>query len=238
VREIAVSPRRDHAVLLRQGVKGLDVVSLYNLERVATGRSEKGIPRCVSFANDGEAIIVGKFNGNVAVFRQQDRGRYKQDERLLTQHRGRVEDLKALTTCPVVVSAGDDRLVRFTDSSDISLIGEVQAPFGRATSLHLSPDGALMAVGFSQTRSSRAQVSLWDLRGLLAYSTLVNPFAAAAPTAMRDIQGLLEDEGTPRGVHPVLEYAQCVLHHHFQYAIELDAAPTIMAGEFDIEIGE
>jgi WD40 repeat protein len=214
----------------------LDVVSLADLVRFASGRSMKGTPRCAAFSSDGEAIVVGKFNGNVAVFRKKEEGRFAQDDLLLTQHRGRVEDIQAFSTYPGVISAGEDGVIRFVNLRDSSIIGEAQAPFGQATSLHISPDGALMAVGFSQAGSTRSEVSLWDLHGLLTYLALVNPFASATSLALRDIRVSMEDTGLSPGTRLALEYAECVLLHRFQYDIEIGAPPTIMAGEFDIEI--
>jgi HEAT repeat protein len=236
VRAISVSPSGQQAVLLRQGVRGFDLVTLKNLAPIAHGRSKKGIPRCATFSNDGQAVVVGKFNGNVAVYRQEKEYRFVQERELLTQHRGRVQDVKTLCTHPVVITSGDDGSIRFVNLENRFLVGEVQASFGRATSLHISPDGTFMAVGYSQSGSTKSEVSLWDLRGVLARLALVRPFASATSFVLRDIQASLKNQDLSPHARLALEYAECILQHRFQYDIELGAAPTIMAGEFDIEI--
>ena len=61
--------------------------------------------------------------------------------------------------------------------------------------------------------------------------------AAVAPASALPALNLVagfEDLGD--NVRKALRFAECILQYRFQYDIELDAAPTIMAGEFDIEI--
>ena len=131
----------------------------------------------------------------------------------------------------VIVSAGSDGSIQFTSLEEQAPIGSVQAPLGQLTSLHVSPDESFMAVG-----SSEAQLSLWDLRTLGVQGLFLRPFAEATVSTL-PILGILSEsqELSPRA-GLALKYTESALRHRFRFDIELGEAPTIMMGEFDIEI--
>ena len=99
------------------------------------------------------------------------------------------------------------------------------------TSLRVSPDESFMAVGNSQ-----ASLSLWDLRVLDAQMLLESPFARARPALLATLNVLADNENLDPRARLALKFAGCVLQHRFRFDIELGEAPTIMMGEFDIEI--
>ena len=134
---------------------------------------------------------------------------------------------------PIVVTAGSEGVIRFISLKDREVIGEVRDPLGQVTSLHVSPDGSFMAVG-----NSKASLSLWDLRVLDAQALLERPFARAKPGLLAALNVLMSNENLDERARLALKFTDCVLRHRFRFDIELGEAPTIMMGEFDIEIEE
>ena len=149
----------------------------------------------------------------------------------LTSHEGRVAGVEVLPDRSVIVSAGSEGRIQFMSLQDRNPIGEVRAPPGQVTSLHISPDRSFMAVG-----NSEASLSLWDLRMLDVRNLLMQPFARAAAPILGTLNVMADNESLPSHARLVLEFASYVLRHRFRFDIELDEAPTIMSGEFDIEI--
>jgi hypothetical protein len=84
--------------------------------------------------------------------------------------------------------------------------------------------------------NSEAQLSFWDIRGLDVLDLLLNPFGRAPTTALTTLGVLKEDRSLPARARRTLAFAERVLRHRIRFDIELGVAPTIMAGEFDIEI--
>lgn len=97
--------------------------------------------------------------------------------------------------------------------------------------MHVSPDESFMAVG-----SSEAQLSLWDLRTLGVQGLLLRPFAEATVSILPILGILSESQELSSRARLALKYTECALRHRFRFDIELGEAPTIMMGEFDIEI--
>jgi hypothetical protein len=88
-----------------------------------------------------------------------------------------------------------------------------------------------MAVG-----NSKASLSLWDLRVLDAQALLERPFARVAPALLATLGVLMDNENLDPRARLALKFTDCVLRRRFRFDIELGEAPTIMMGEFDIEI--
>jgi hypothetical protein len=216
-------PDRQQAVLLYRGVT---LVSLPQLEVLATGGSGS-MSRCVAFAPGGEALIVGKNNGAVVVCRHKGR-RLSQERRTFANHSGQVQGVEVLPHSSDVVTAGSEGLVRFILWENRAVLGSVRVPGERLTALKISPDGAFMAVG-----SSDASMSLWDLR--LA-GLFTRPLAKASPVHLSLASAFAADASLEPSVQRALKFIESLLRHRFRYEIEIGEAPTIKAGEFDIEI--
>lgn len=227
-REACVSPDGQQVALLR---RGLDLVTLPQLDQLAGLGASRSVIRCAAFFPDGEALIVGKFNGDVVVYERKRKDWLAREKGALTRHEGRVEGVEVLRSRSVVVTAGSEGRIQFTALKNRAAIGSVQVPFGRVTSLHVSPNESFMAVG-----NSRASLSLWDLRLLDVRRLLMQPFARAAATLLPILGLLVEDENLRPRARLALKFAQSVLRHRARFDIEIEEAPTIMRGEFDIEI--
>jgi WD40 repeat protein len=201
------------------------------LDRLVGIGMSRSVIRCAAFLPDGDTLLAGRFNGDLIVY--ENKQRYWLSKRLgsLTSHEGRVEGVEILPDRSIIVSAGSEGLIKFIRLEDHYPIGEIQVPLGRVTSLHISPDRSFMAVG-----NSEASLSLWDLRMLDVRRLLVQPFARAAAPALGTLDVLVDNERLSSRARLVLRFASYVLRHRFRFDIELDEAPTIMSGEFDIEI--
>jgi hypothetical protein len=227
-RSARVSPNGQWVALL---AKGLNLVTLPQLDRLTGIGTSRGVIRCAAFLPDGRTLIAGRFNGDVTVYEYKRKGWLTRKKGVLTRHEGRVAGVEILYGRSIVVTAGSEGRVRFMELKDRTTIGEVQVPLGQVTSLHISPDELFMATG-----NSEASLSLWDLRGLDARQLLTNPFAQAEPSAMMTNGVLVDNQNLDPRARSALKFAECALRHRFRFDIELGEAPTIMMGEFDIEI--
>ena len=227
-RAACVSADGQHAALLHDGVTLVALPQLQILAR--TGWSWHGVARCAAFAPAGEALLVGKFSGEVVVCHRSGQSLHTNKHSLVT-HQGQVQTVAVLPSRVVVITAGSEGWVQFTAWADRSPVGHVEVPGQRLTSLHISPDGAFMAVG-----DSDASMSLWDLRVLDVPQLLDLPFAHMVPMHLAAISTLLSYGELPLPVRHAVRFIEGVLRHRFRYDIEIDELPTIRAGEFDIEI--
>jgi WD40 repeat protein len=224
---VAVDGQR--AALLHDGVTLVALPQLTPLART-TEWTWRGVVRCAAFTPHGEALLMGKFAGGVIVCEHVGQ-RLRQLGRPFTTHQGQVQAIEVLHHREVVITAASEGTVRFTAWANHAAIGEVRVPGERLTSLHVSPDGAFMAIG-----DSDASMSLWDLRVLDIPILLARPFAHAVPSHLAAVSALASNRELPVAVQHALQFVECVLRHRFRYDVEIDAVPTIRAGEFDIAI--
>ncbi len=230
-RTMCVSPDEKWVAAVGAGVK------MMTLPQLQSPSSWWGASRAryVAFPPDYETLIVGRSDGDVTTYKPV---RYATNSewltrhgQTLTHHKGRMKGVEMLRDFSIVVSASSDGNIHFTAWGNRASVGSVQAPDGNLTSLHISPDESFMAVG-----SSEAVLSLWDLRGLAMPSILLQPFARSTVLLLPMLDALIDNERLPQQARLALEFAACVLRHRFQFDIEVEDAPTIMMGEFDIEI--
>ncbi len=246
-RDVQISPNRERAALLYEGVY---IVALPKLKKENYGFIDrKSVSRCGAFLPsdygeenwidsgpppENEALLVGHYNGDVTLYTPRQRfywGGTAYQKETLTHHAGRVEGVHVLHSRTIAITAGSEGRVRFIDLRDRSVIGEVEAPGGQVTSLHVSPDGSFMAVGNSQ-----ASFSLWDLRGLDVLNLLLAPLGKTSVSVLPVIRTLSMDEDLPSRARRALKFAEQVLQYRVRFDIEVTDAPGITAGEFDIEI--
>lgn len=104
--------------------------------------------------------------------------------------------------------------------------------------LQISPDGQLMALTENPT------LSLWDLCPLDIHKLLEQPLLDATAghiQVLRRLEMELETETKENSnklslpVKNSLAYIREILEYRFRYAIEIEAAPLVVAGNFDIE---
>jgi WD40 repeat protein len=234
-RAACVSADGQQGALLHDGGTLVALPQLQVLAR--TGWPWHGVARCAAFAPHGEALLVGKFSGEVVACQRSghslhaDKDLLHADKDLLITHQGQVQAVAVLSSRAVVITAGSEGRVQFTGWADCSPIGHVEVPGQRLTSLHISPDGAFMALG-----DSDASMSLWDLRALDIPPLLDLPLAYMVPMHLVAISALANYNALPSHVQHTLQFMECVLRHRFRYDVEIDELLTIRAGEFEIEI--
>lgn len=241
-RAMQVSPDSRRVALLHDGIA---LAALPGLDQLLYG-SARSVGRCAAFlpsahgeetwkgsgsVPDNQTLLVGQYSGDVFKYYPRNERWITHEVPSFTYHEGRVEGVSFLRSRSVVVTAGSEGTIRFIDLDDRSTIGEVEEPRGQVTSLHVSPDECFMAVG-----NSRASFSLWDLRGLDVLDLLLDPFGRAPTSALATLGTMLGFDGLSPRAHRTLEFAQRMLRHRVRFDVELGPAPSLVAGEFDIEI--
>jgi WD40 repeat protein len=129
----------------------------------------------------------------------------------------------------IVVTAGSEGCVRFVAWPSQELIGELEIASQQLTSLHVSSDGAFMAIG-----DADAVLSLWDLRTLYLLRLFTRPLAQAGPAHLAAVVALRNEASLPARLLEALRFIECILRRRFR-DIELGALPQVQAGEFDVE---
>ena len=241
-RAMQVSPDGRHVALLHDGIT---LAALPGLDQLLYG-SARSVGRCAAFlpsdhgeeawtgsgsVPDNRTLLMGQYSGNVVKYYPRNERWITYEVPSFTYHEGRVEGVNFLSSRSVVVTAGSEGTIRFIDLDDRSTIGEVEEPRGQVTSLHVSSDESFMAVG-----NSRASFSLWDLRYLDVLNLLLEPLARAPTSALTILGAVMEGDGLSPRARRTLEFAQQMLRHRVRFDIELGPAPSLVAGEFDIEI--
>lgn len=229
VRAMCVSPDSQKAALLHEGV---ELVELPSLSRVAYGSSKGKKARCAVFLPDGKRIAAGMFNGNVLLFEPSTgTNRLLRNELPMDRHKGKVEGVGVISRQNVLITASYDGEVRLIGLENQEVMGSYEAPLGRVTSLHISPNDDFMVLG-----NSESLLSFWDLRGLDIQWLLTSSFGEVSLTDLPVLDMALRNEVLPDRAQATLKYAECILRHRFRFDIEVGEVPSIMMGEFDIEI--
>ncbi|MCP4519789.1 MAG: hypothetical protein GY824_31730, partial [Delftia sp.] len=193
-RAVRVAPGGQQAALWHEGVT---LISLPTLNRLAGGAGGKGITRHAAFA-DKKTLITGHFNGAVLVSQHQAQ-RLHVDQKPLGQHQGQVQGVEMLDERSIIITAGSEGRVRFVAWPSRALIGEIETPGQQLTSLHVSPDGAFMAIG-----DTDASLSLWDLRALDLLQLFAWPLARARPAHLAAVTALGNDASLPARLQATL----------------------------------
>jgi len=209
--------------------KGFHLRALPSLEHLALGFSS-GVIRSATFMPDNETVLAGGYSGQVIIYEHRWERSFSRDLETLPPHQGRVEGVAVLGDRDGIITAGSEGDIRFFTLNQTP-IATVRAPLGHVTSLHVSPDETFMAVG-----SSSSALSFWDLRSLSAYKLLREPLANVLPDELSALKTLIDDEDLPDGIHAALRFADCAIRHRCRFDVVIEDAPTIMIGEFDIEI--
>lgn len=228
-RALRLSPGGQEAVLLHEGV---DLLGLPELKLTERGPGGSGVARCAAFSPDAQMLLVGQYSGEVIILKRKSPGPFKRPRESWPSRYGRLIGLEILPTQEVVICADAGGHIDFRKlNDDYDSLGQVQSPGGQVTSLHVSADEAFMVVG-----SAQAALSLWDLRPLAAPRLLAQPFGQATPAYLSTFHTLSSLSQLSPPARRTLEFAEAILQHRFRHAIELDDAPQIKMGEFDIEL--
>lgn len=131
----------------------------------------------------------------------------------------------------LVVGIGDGRIV-FRSYVRSKWAVTFRTASGQLHGLQISPDERFMAVA-----ESNSELSLWDLRPLDLHKLLQQPLLSATAQHLAALKLLQENSAElPTRVQNSLAYILEILRYRYRYAIEIDAVPEIVAGNFDIEL--
>jgi WD40 repeat protein len=234
-REARLSHDGGRAVLLHNGITLLALPELHAIADVR-GAGQRGVARSAAFGPAGEGVVVGRHNGQVVTIGHVEQAPSQVTSRLVHQHAGSVVGVEYLARRGLILSAGGDGSLRFSpwrqESAGMTLPNnQVRIDGAALTSLHLSPDGAFMAVG-----DAEANLWLWDLRVLDVPDYFSQPLAGAAPMHLATVSGLLESLSLPPDAEAALRFLERLLRFRFRRAIDIEDVSSIKVGEFDIEI--
>ena len=236
-RSARISPTGERAALLHGIITFLRLPGLSLEAEKSLSSRYAGLARCAVFTPGGSHLAIGKSDGLVLALPVGGHA----PEYPLTRHSGRVLALESLEKRSLLVSLSANSEVRFTtwDKTGLQqneLAGKIHLPETQVTSLHVSGDGAFMALGDSQ-----GGVSLWDLRVLDLPSLLDQPLASGLPDHLAGLQALLEADAQsstplPASVRRALLFIEHLLRQRFRFDVEIGEIQQIMTGEFDIDI--
>ena len=147
--------------------------------------------------------------------------------------RSSVRGIHFLPGHPLVITAGAEGQVRFIHWPEAAMKGMVYSPEGQLTSLRVSRQGAFMATG-----TNEASLMLWDLRVQDIPDLFSQPLATATHDQVSNLLALSEYHSLPGPVRNGLKFLRVLLQYRFRYDIQIDEAPIIQYGDFDILLDE
>lgn len=227
-RALRVTPSGDSMmVLIHREVQWLNLSDMSMISRAASAT----MPTCVAFLPLQPPMpLIGRRDGSVTLYRRNSP--WLRRERDLCTHALAVQGIEVLPKRGYILTAGHEGEVRFFDLVKREQMDWVAVSGKGLTTLHVSPDEAFMAVGHAD-----AAFSLWDLRGPEVAAFLGTPLAFVPPLALGLLDAFANNPKLKETVRRTLTCMSLIVRHRVRFDIEIDfAAPSIMAGEFDIEI--
>lgn len=236
-RSAAVSPDNQSAALLHDRLSLLRLPELNLLPRSPylsphVDSFKRGMAQDAVFSPDGKFLLSGQHNGQVGLYYHNSLP-HRPPRAIVTQHSQPVRGIHFLPGHPLVISAGAEGQVRFIQWPELRLTGQVYQPEGTLTSLRVSHSGAFMATGTNQ-----AALVLWDLRVLDIPDLFAQPLATASHDQVSTVLALGEYDSLPESVRNGLKFLRTLLQYRFRYDIQIEEAPLIQFGEFDIILDE
>jgi WD40 repeat protein len=236
-RSTSISPDQQYAALLHDK---LNLVRLPDLSPIPgyaflPPRAEGfklGVAQYAAFSPDGKFLLAGQYNGQVGLYYHTSLPQ-RPRKVVLTRHSQAVRGIHFLSGHPYVVTAGSEGQVRFFRWPEMSLQGTAYSPEGKLTSLKTSQQGAFMATG-----TSEASLMLWDLRVLDIPELFSLPLATATHEQVTNTLALSEYHSLPESVRNGLRFLRLLLQYRFRFDIQIEDAPIIRYGEFDILLEE
>lgn len=236
-RSAAISPDNTTVALLhdRLSLVRLPELNLVPGNPYLASRADgfrKGTAQDAVFSPDGKYLLAGQHNGQVGLYYHNSLPQ-RPRRAVLTQHSQPVRGIHFLPGHPLVVTAGAEGQMRFIHWPDMRLMGQGFAPEGTLTSLRVSQQGAFMATG-----TSEATLVLWDLRVLDIPELFAQPLSTASHDQISTVMALGEYQSLPEPVRNGLKFLRTLLQYRFRYDIQIEEAPLIQYGEFDIILDE
>jgi hypothetical protein len=226
-RDASVSGDGRQAALVYAGATLIRLPDLEPVPRLSNGLSR--VARVVAFAPDDQALLLGRYNGEVRVLHF---GKGTLERKPLVTHSGRIEGIACLKRQGITITSSTEGGVHFINWAERASLGKIQAAGGQITTLRVSPDEAFMALG-----SVDATISLWDLRPLQVPNLFNQPLAQATPNHLAALRLLIDQPQIPVELQHAMRYIESVLRFRFRYEVEVSAAPEILPGDFEIELG-
>lgn len=236
-RSAAISPDRQYAAFLHDR---LNLVHLPDLTLVQgnpflalrSGNAKPGVAHHAAFSPDGKYLFAGQNNGQVRMYYHTSLTQTPR-KAVAAQHSQAVQGLHFLPGHSLLVTAGGEGQVRFIRWPELKQQGAVYTPEGTLTSLNISPNGAFMATG-----ASDSSLDLWDLRVLDIPDLFTQPLAAASHEQISTVLALGAYATLPEPVRNGLLFLRLLLQYRFRYDVQIAEAPAIPFGEFDILLDE
>jgi WD40 repeat protein len=229
-----VSPNRHLVALAYESLALASLPDLTLLPHLMTNTRQSGVhagpARSIAFTPGGDGIVVGQFNGQVVYYEIKDSLRLIR-KKLVTNHNQPVIGLQFIPNHPMLVSCTTVGLIRFTAWPSQENIGNGISTGLPITSLQISADGSFMAIG---TRDAR--IILFDLRVRDLPSIFATPVAQVTPVQAAAITSLLEEKDLVPALQNSLSILMELIQQRFQFNIEIEEAPVIQRGEFDVII--
>jgi hypothetical protein len=207
---------------------GVSVVDVPQARLTARSGLWNRVARDAAFAPASGDLVVGMNNGSVLVCTIHRAG--IREFATLRSHE-RVEAVESVPSRAIVLTGGAEGVVHVYRWPNRMLIGSLQAPGGRLTSVTVSPTGDFLATG-----TSDHEASLWDLRVADVPALFAMPLVDATPSHLA-VLTTLDGATLPAEVRPLIETMRTMLRYRFRHDIEIDDLVEIRAGRFDIELG-
>lgn len=236
---VCLSPDKQQLALLHQRIELYDITSRAGHELSWVGASERDVINSLkhgAFSPDGRQLAAGRFNGELALWQLANLNKpfgyetnvFNEGRRIDTS----IEGLATLDNGGVLLLATSDGHIQYLDWTTQKVLGQLDAPGEKLTTLRVSPDGAFMAVG-----DRNRYFTMWDLRLLAVYRLLFEPLALARPVHLGALAALPDyglDLSEP--LQNTLKFIEAVVRHRYRFDVEVTEFSLIQSGEYDIEV--
>ncbi len=232
-RNAAVSPDGQSFALLSERLEFFRLPELRGVPgqpyvMPAYGGYKRGVAQHVTFSPDGKFILTGQRNGQVALYFHNSLLQFPHHP-VITQHPLAVQAVHFLPDHPIVVTAGAEGQIRFIHWQELTQLGVVKTETTPLTSLHISQNGDFMATG-----AQEGSLRLWDLRLLDIPDLITQPLALATHDQVSTVFALSGYKALPEDIQNTLQFMRVLLQYRFRFDIQIEEAPTLQVGEFDI----
>ncbi len=228
-RFVRVTPSAAAIIVL--GPHSLQLLNLADM-RLVERTSFSSMPTCAALlARQSNLLFVGLRNG-VVMARGQNSSEGLFLDHDLCAHADTVRGVEVLPEHGYILTAGREGEVRFFNLITRALLGSAPVSEAGLTTMHVSPDEAFVAIGHAD-----GMFSLWDLRGPDVATLLCTPLASVTPLSLGLLDAFANNLTLKESLRRAITYASLIVRHRIRFDIEVESsAPSIIAGEFDIEV--
>ena len=222
-RSVAGHPDSGRLAILGRGLAVIDTAASVTLGH---GWQQTVIARA-AFA-DRDSLVTGDQNGTIRLMR-------RVGNRFNAGPSAVVAGLGGLATVPQrnhIVAADRSGVLTFFDRSTLATVGYAGDPsHAKATSVHVSPTGEFLAVGYDG-----GFTELFDLRISELPTLMQRPLVNMVPAHLGVVTSALRHRAMSEPIRRLLELVRAMLEHRFRFDIELGDLVALSAGEYDISL--